>query len=147
MWNRTTKHLLWRAMQSFSGGDDTRWAKTANDISSYKLEQGTTCLGKRLRCYRWQSLLRLYVLMGNSRHIPNLSFQYKLVTEWIDSGSDLSFIIMTCCLGDWLGTDSKATKTFRSDIELWKLHPELPTERKRKWECFGYCSGRKEVRE
>lgn len=70
--------------------------------------------------------------MGNSRHIPNLSFQYKLVTECIDSGSDLSFIIMTYCLGDWLGTDSKATKTLRTDVELWKLDPELPTERKRK---------------
>lgn len=31
---------------------------------------------------------------------------------------------MTCCLGDWLGTDSKATKALRSDTELWKLHPD-----------------------
>lgn len=85
--------------------------------------------------------------MGNSRHTPNLSFQYKLVTEWIDSGSGLSFIIMTCCPGDWLGTDSKATKTRRSDIELWKLHPALPTERKRKCEIFGYCRCREELGE
>lgn len=70
--------------------------------------------------------------MGNSRHILNFSFQYKLVTECGDCGSDLSFVIMTCCLGDWLGTDSKMTKTFRSDLQLWKLHPKLPTERKRK---------------
>lgn len=147
LWNRTMKYLLWRGSQSFQGGDGTRWAKPTDDISSCKLEQGTICLGKGLRYYRWQTLLRLYVLMGNSRHIPNLSFQYKLVTEWIDSGSDLSFIIMTCCLGDWLGTDSKATKTLRTDIELWKLHPELSTERKRKWKCFGYCWGKKKVRE
>lgn len=147
LWNRTTKHGLCRESQSFQGGDETRWAKPADDISSCELEQVAICLGKGLRYYRWQSLLRLYVLMGNSGHIPNLSFQYELVTEWIDSGSDLSFIIMTCCLGDWLGTDLKATKTLKTDIELWKLHPELPTERKRKWKCFRYWCGKKIVKE
>lgn len=60
LWNRTTKHGLWRESQSFQGGDETRWAKPADDISSCKLEQVAICLGKGLRYYRWQSLLRLY---------------------------------------------------------------------------------------